>query len=90
MKLLFVLITLSLASALDVELTGVQCDSSLPVSAEIILECDGSSRCTFNKAASVYGTSKSTRERYIIRHAEHQAFLTLNPIPLFLSDLQWS
>jgi hypothetical protein len=64
MKLLFVLSSLALASALDVEITDVNCDSSLPISADIILDCNGSTRCTFGGEAKVYGTSKLTREIY--------------------------
>ena len=62
MKLLFVLSSLALASALDVEITDVNCDTSLPISADIILDCNGSARCTFGGEAKVYGTSKLTRE----------------------------
>lgn len=81
MKLLFVLSSLALATALDVEITDVNCDSSLPISADIILDCNGSSRCTFGGEAKVYGTSKLTRERYIIAgHTERQSVLTLRPV----------
>jgi hypothetical protein len=80
MKLLFVLSSLALASALDVEITDVNCDTSLPISADIILDCNGSSRCTFGGEAKVYGTSKLTRERYIIGHVERESFLTLRPV----------
>ncbi len=62
MKLLFALASLTLASALDVEITDVNCDTSLPISADIILDCNGSARCTFGGEAKVYGTSKLTRE----------------------------
>jgi hypothetical protein len=80
MKLLFALSSLALASALDIEITDVNCDSSLPISADIILDCNGSSRCSFGGEAQVYGTSKLTRERYITSHAERPSFLTLRPV----------
>jgi hypothetical protein len=59
-NLLFILASLTLANALDVELRTVSCDPDLPVTAEIYLDCDGSSRCTFGEPAMVNGTSKST------------------------------
>jgi hypothetical protein len=58
-KLLSILASLALANALDVELTAVSCDPNLPVTADIMLDCDGSSRCTFGEPALVNGTSKS-------------------------------
>jgi hypothetical protein len=51
---------LAFANALDVELKSVSCDADLPVTAEIYLDCDGSSRCTFGEPAMVNGTRKST------------------------------
>jgi hypothetical protein len=57
---LFVLASLALANALDVELKSVSCDPDLPVTADINLDCDGSSRCTFGEPAMVNGTSKFT------------------------------
>jgi hypothetical protein len=59
-KLLFILASLALANALDVELRTVNCNPDLPVTAEIVLDCDGSARCTFGEPAMVNGTSKST------------------------------
>jgi hypothetical protein len=60
-NLLFVLASLlALANSLDVELKSVSCDPDLPVTAEIYLDCDGSSRCTFGEPAMVNGTRKST------------------------------
>jgi hypothetical protein len=57
---LLFLASLTLTLALDVELRSVECDTDLPVTADIFLDCDGSSRCTFGEPAMVNGTSKST------------------------------
>jgi hypothetical protein len=92
MKLLFVLSSLALATALDVEINSVDCDSSLPVTADIILDCNGSSRCTLGGEAMIYGTSKLTRERYIITTTMpngNRFSLCVLPLPLS-SVLQWS
>jgi hypothetical protein len=59
-NLLFVLASLTFANALDVELRSVSCDPDLPVTAEIYLNCNGTSRCTFGEPATVNGTCKST------------------------------
>jgi hypothetical protein len=60
-NLLFVLASLlTLANALDVELKSVSCDQDLPVTADIYLDCNGSSRCTFGERAMVNGTRKLT------------------------------
>jgi hypothetical protein len=62
-KLLFVLASFALVNSLDVELSSVECDPDLPVTADIVLNCDGSSRCTFGEAAGINGTSKSIKAK---------------------------
>lgn len=57
-KLLFLLASVALVNALDVELRSVNCDPDLPVTADIYLDCNGTSRCTFGEPAMVNGTSK--------------------------------
>jgi hypothetical protein len=43
--------------SLDVEIVGVKCDESLPVTADIKLkDCAAGSRCTFGQEATVYGS----------------------------------
>jgi hypothetical protein len=60
-SLLFVLASLmALSNALDVELKSVTCDPDLPVTADIYLDCNGTSRCTFGEPAMVNGTRKLT------------------------------
>jgi hypothetical protein len=52
------LASLALTTALDVKITSVTCDESLPVTADIKLQCDGSDRCTFGEELTVEGTCK--------------------------------
>jgi len=58
--LILALSTLALsAKGLDVEVTDYECDSSLYVTADFQVKCDGSSKCTFGKStAEVSGTRK--------------------------------
>lgn len=58
-SLSLVLLLASAASALDVEIDSVTCDSSLPVTADIGMKCrDGSRRCTFGQQVTVFGNRK--------------------------------
>ena len=51
------LLAKQLVSALDVEVTGVECDQSLPITADFTVTCDGKKRCTFGEStAHVAGT----------------------------------
>jgi hypothetical protein len=46
--------------SLDVEVVGIKCDESLPVTAELKLkDCVAGSRCTFGQEATVYGSCTS-------------------------------
>jgi hypothetical protein len=55
--LLFVSITT--VQSLDVEVVGITCDESLPVTADLKLkDCVAGSRCTFGQEATVYGSCK--------------------------------
>jgi hypothetical protein len=49
----------SIVQSLDVEVVGVTCDESLPVTADLKLkDCVAGSRCTFGQEATVYGSCK--------------------------------
>lgn len=58
MKLLVLLASLVVVNSLDVEVGYVTCDPDLPVSANITLDCNGSSRCSFGEEAQVNGTGE--------------------------------
>jgi hypothetical protein len=59
-SLVSILLTSSIVvvvQSLDVEIVGVTCDESLPVTADIKLkDCVAGSRCTFGQEATVYGS----------------------------------
>ena len=51
------LLLLGLAQGLDVELVSTTCDDSLPVTADLYLQCEnGGSRCTFGNSSTLSGT----------------------------------
>ena len=51
------LLAKQIVSALDVEVTGVECDESLPITADFTVICDKKKRCTFGvSTAYVAGT----------------------------------
>jgi hypothetical protein len=55
-SLLFVVST-TVVNSLDVEVVGITCDESLPVTADLKLkDCVAGSRCTFGQEATVYGS----------------------------------
>ena len=55
--LLLVASTSVVVQSLDVEIVGVTCDESLPVTADLKLkDCVAGSRCTFGQDATVYGS----------------------------------
>lgn len=48
---------LAASHGLDVELVSTTCDESLPVTADVYLQCaEGGARCTFGESSEVYGT----------------------------------
>ena len=54
---ILLVVSTSVVQSLDVEIVGVTCDESLPVSADLKLkDCVAGSRCTFGQAATVYGS----------------------------------
>ena len=53
--------SISVVHSLDVEIVGVTCDESLPVTADVKLkDCVAGSRCTFGQEATVYGSCTSS------------------------------
>ena len=55
--LLLLLVVSTTVQSLDVEIVGVTCDESLPVTADLKLkDCVAGSRCTFGQDATVYGS----------------------------------
>jgi hypothetical protein len=54
--LLLLLVAEEPATALDVQIVNVTCDESLPVTADVYLQCEGGGKCTFGEEASVYGS----------------------------------
>ena len=64
LSILFV-VSISIVQSLDVEVVGVTCDESLPVTADLKLkDCVAGSRCTFGQDATVYGSCTFS---YLIR-----------------------
>lgn len=60
--ILAALSALTLARALDVEVTDYECDQSLPITADFGITCGGRSKCTFGSSiATVEGTRKLER-----------------------------
>jgi hypothetical protein len=61
-RILFACVTIAalydvVVDALDVEVVGIKCDESLPVTADLKLkDCAAGSRCTFGQQATVYGS----------------------------------
>ena len=54
---LLLFVSISVVQSLDVEIVGVTCDESLPVTADLKLkDCVAGSRCTFGQDATVYGS----------------------------------
>lgn len=48
---------LAVSNGLDVELVSTTCDESLPVTADIYLQCStGGARCTFGESSEIYGS----------------------------------
>lgn len=41
--------------SLDVQIVNVTCDTNLPVTADVYLQCNGGGRCSFGESAKVYG-----------------------------------
>ena len=53
-------VSISIVQALDVEVVGITCDESLPVTADLKLkDCVAGSRCTFGQEVTVYGSCTS-------------------------------
>ena len=53
-------VSISIVQSLDVEVVGITCDESLPVTADLKLkDCVAGSRCTFGQEATVYGSCTS-------------------------------
>jgi hypothetical protein len=54
---LLLVVSSNIVQSLDVEIVGVTCDESLPVTADLKLkDCVAGSRCTFGQDATVYGS----------------------------------
>ena len=65
--LLLVASTSVVVQSLDVEIVGVTCDESLPVTADLKLkDCVAGSRCTFGQDATVYGSCTCLNNSYIV------------------------
>jgi hypothetical protein len=61
--LLFACVAIALfdtfVDALDVEIVGINCDATLPVTGDLKLkDCAADSRCTFGQQATAYGNCK--------------------------------
>jgi hypothetical protein len=67
-----VLLLLPGVTALDVQIVNVTCDESLPVTADVYLQCEGGGKCTFGEDASVYGSC--TCVRCFFAAARHEIF----------------
>ena len=53
------LILCHIAQGLDVELEGITCNESLPVTADLYMKCSEGARCTFGgNSTTLYGTRK--------------------------------
>lgn len=68
--LLVVLLLLLLsepAQSLDVQIVNVTCDETLPVTADLYLQCNGGGKCTFGEDAKVYGSCKFVLELFLLR-----------------------
>jgi len=50
-----------LTRALDVEVTDYECDSSLYVTADFNVKCDGKSRCTFGQSTATVAGKRTFR-----------------------------
>jgi hypothetical protein len=65
-KLLFLCLAFGISSGLDVSLEHVVCDSTLPVTADLYMQCNSTgARCTFGDVVNLYGTSKLVRMIFI-------------------------
>ena len=65
--LLLLLVVSTTVQSLDVEIVGVTCDESLPVTADLKLkDCVAGSRCTFGQDATVYGSCTCLNYSYIV------------------------
>ena len=47
--------TISVVSGLDLRVVNTTCDPTLPLTADIYLQCNGDARCTFGEVSKVYG-----------------------------------
>ena len=59
--LVFLSCLLDVTKSIDLELVKVSCDRSLPIHVydnDIMMTCNGDSKCTFGEEASIYGTCK--------------------------------
>ena len=66
-SLLLLLVVSTTVQSLDVEIVGVTCDESLPVTADLKLkDCVAGSRCTFGQDATVYGSCTCLNNSYIV------------------------
>lgn len=54
-----ILLTTDRTNALDVEVVETTCDESLPVTAQLYLNCAAGSRCTFGNTTLVTGSGMS-------------------------------